>query len=91
MKKPSQSLEYLWLIKFVWMLVHLRADLPSVCYRFVPEGAAWTREDGAVFIGEMIAPHKDITAALSIQNEYDHMEENAGDYTAAYEEGVQSA
>lgn len=68
-----------------------KCDALIECYRFVPEGAAWTREDGAVFIGEMIAPHKDITAALAIQNEYDHMEENAGDYTAAYEEGVQSA
>lgn len=61
------------------------------CYRFVPEGATWTRKDGEVFSGEMIAPHKDIAAALAIQIEYDHMEENAGDYVAAYEEGVQSA
>lgn len=27
-------------------------------YRFVPEGAAWTREDGTVFAGEMAAPWK---------------------------------
>lgn len=61
------------------------------CYRFVPEGETWTREDGAVFTGEMIAPHKDIATALAIQSEYDQMEENAGDYVAAYEEGVRSA
>ena len=27
-------------------------------YRFVPEGESWTREDGAVFHGEMAAPWK---------------------------------
>lgn len=60
-------------------------------YRFVPEGYTWTREDGAVFHGEMIAPHKDLAPALAIQQEYDAMSENAADYVAAYEEGVQSA
>lgn len=60
------------------------------CYRYVPEGAAWTREDGNVFAGEMIAPHKDMTAALEIQKAYEAMEENAGDYVAAYNEGVAS-
>ena len=27
-------------------------------YRFVPDGESWTREDGEVFHGEMIAPWK---------------------------------
>lgn len=27
-------------------------------YRFVPDGQSWTREDGAVFTGEMAAPWK---------------------------------
>ena len=27
-------------------------------YRFIPSGQTWTREDGAVFQGEMIAPWK---------------------------------
>lgn len=27
-------------------------------YRFVPAGESWTREDGEVFTGEMIAPWK---------------------------------
>lgn len=27
-------------------------------YRFVPDGESWTREDGAVFHGEMAAPWK---------------------------------
>ena len=61
------------------------------CYRFVPEGEMWMREDGVVFTGEMVAPHKDTAPALAVQEEYDKMAENAGDYAAAYEEGVQSA
>ena len=61
------------------------------CYRYVPAGQTWTRADGHAFEGEMIAPHKDLTAALAIQAEYDHLAENAGDYVAAYDEGVQSA
>ena len=28
-------------------------------YRFVPAGQTWTREDGQVFTGEMIAPWRD--------------------------------
>jgi hypothetical protein len=43
-----------------------------------------------VFAGEMIAPHKDTASALEIQKEYEAMEENAGDYVAAYNEGVAS-
>lgn len=61
------------------------------CYRFVPEGNVWTRRDGEVFAGEMIAPHMDITVAMALQAEYDDMKNNAADYVAAYEEGVQSA
>lgn len=61
------------------------------CYRFVPEGNVWVRADGEVFAGEMVAPHKDISAALAVQAAYDDVAGNAGDYVAAYEEGVQSA
>lgn len=28
-------------------------------YRFVPSGESWTREDGQVFHGEMVAPWRD--------------------------------
>ena len=28
-------------------------------FRFVPVGETWTREDGEVFIGEMVSPWKD--------------------------------
>lgn len=27
-------------------------------YRFIPTGQSWTREDGAVFTGEMVSPWK---------------------------------
>lgn len=27
-------------------------------YRFIPQGASWTREDGVVFTGEMVSPWK---------------------------------
>lgn len=27
-------------------------------YRFIPAGQSWTREDGAVFTGEMVSPWK---------------------------------
>lgn len=39
-------------------------------YRYVPEGETWTREDGEVFNGCMIAPWKDITDVLEVQNAY---------------------
>ena len=32
-------------------------------YRFVPAGAVWTRSDGAVFHGEMIAPLEGLAGA----------------------------
>ena len=60
------------------------------CYRYVPFGHTWTREDGNLFAGEMIAPHKDTASAIEIQKEYEAMEENAGDYVEAYNEGVAS-
>lgn len=61
------------------------------CYRFVPEGQTWEREDGAAFSGEMIAPHRDTAAAMTLQAEYERMAGEAGNYAAAYEEGVQNA
>lgn len=39
-------------------------------YRFVPEGETWTREDGEVFNGEMIAPWKDLGEAYAAQAGY---------------------
>ena len=40
-------------------------------YRFVPEGAVWTREDGQVFRGEMIAPWTDHEPLETAQRKYE--------------------
>lgn len=40
-------------------------------YRFVPAGESWTRSDGAVFRGEMIAPWKDYARLEADQREYE--------------------
>lgn len=40
-------------------------------YRFVPEGSTWTREDGQVFRGEMIAPWKDYAILDVLQRIYE--------------------
>ncbi len=39
-------------------------------YRFVPESETWTREDGEMFHGEMIAPWKDLGEAYIAQANY---------------------
>ena len=40
-------------------------------YRFVPNGYSWKREDGSLFIGEMIAPWKDYAELDEAQREYE--------------------
>lgn len=40
-------------------------------YRFVPEGESYTREDGEVFIGEMIAPWKPFEELDEAQREHE--------------------
>ena len=40
-------------------------------YRFVPAGESWTREDGVVFEGEMIAPWKNFDILSAYQEEYE--------------------
>jgi hypothetical protein len=40
-------------------------------YRFIPEGESWTRTDGTVFYGEMIAPWKDYAQLDAAQREYE--------------------
>lgn len=40
-------------------------------YRFVPSGSTWTRSDGAVFQGEMIAPWKPWDDLDAAQREYE--------------------
>lgn len=56
-------------------------------YRFVPTGENWTREDGVVFSGEMVAPWKPYVELAAAQAQYER------DRTAmeeAYREGVNS-
>lgn len=52
-------------------------------YRFVPSGESWTREDGVVFAGEMVAPWKDWTELDAAQREYE--KKLIADYAAALE------
>ena len=40
-------------------------------YRFIPAGKTWTRPDGVVFHGEMVAPWKDWRELDDIQREYE--------------------
>lgn len=40
-------------------------------YRFIPSGETWTRSDGEVFHGEMIAPWKDYAELDNAQREYE--------------------
>ena len=43
-------------------------------YRYVPAGETWTREDGVVFTGEMIAPWKDFNEIDTVQREYERQQ-----------------
>ena len=52
-------------------------------YRFVPAGHSWTREDGVVFAGEMIAPWKPWQELDKAQREYER--ELLAEYAKALE------
>ena len=59
-------------------------------YRFVPAGSVWTREDGTVFNGKMVAPWKDWRALDAAQRAYEReqyaaMEAELADARAALE------
>ena len=56
-------------------------------YRFVPAGEVWTRPDGKVFKGEMIAPWKPYSDLAAYQLQY---ERDQDELVAAYQEGVNS-
>lgn len=53
-------------------------------YRFVPDGETWTRSDGAVFHGEMIAPWQDYAELDNAQREYERQ------LLAVYEEALKT-
>lgn len=56
-------------------------------YRFIPSGESWTRSDGMVFRGEMVAPWKPYTGLVAAQEQY---ERDNAELQAAYQEGVNS-
>lgn len=56
-------------------------------YRFVPAGQSWTRSDGRVFHGEMIAPWKPYGELAAAQAQY---ETDQAELATAYQEGVNS-
>ena len=57
-------------------------------FRIVPEGEEWTRSDGVVFHGLMIAPWRDYAMLNAAQQGY---EESTAEAERAYEEGVNAA
>lgn len=57
-------------------------------YRFVPDGKTWTRSDGVVFYGEMVAPWKPYNELAAAQAQY---ELDIAEAATAYQEGVDSA
>lgn len=52
-------------------------------YRFIPSGESWTRKDGTVFTGEMVAPWKPYSELDAAQRAYER--EQAADMQAALE------
>lgn len=46
-------------------------------YRFIPSGQTWTRADGVVFTGEMIAPWKPWAELDAAQREFEREQYNA--------------
>ena len=57
-------------------------------YLFVPSGYSWTRSDGEVFRGEMIAPFKPYDQLAAAQAQYEAM---LAEMDAAYQKGVAEA
>lgn len=57
-------------------------------YRFVPNGEIWTREDGVVFLGEMIAPWRSSAVLEAAQAQY---EKDFAELMAEYQKGVDGA
>lgn len=55
-------------------------------YRYVPEGETWTREDGEVFSGEMIAPHEYYAILAAAQAIYEESQQTINEYEAVLTE-----
>ena len=54
-------------------------------YRFVPAGQIWTREDGVVFTGEMVAPAEDSRILEAAQAAYEEAQAENADALSALE------
>lgn len=52
-------------------------------YRFVPAGETWTREDGQVFHGEMVAPWRDYAILAEMQALYEEEQARRADMAEA--------
>lgn len=52
-------------------------------YRFIPVGRSWTRSDGTVFHGEMIAPAEDSRILDAAQVAYEEAQAENADALAA--------
>ena len=64
-------------------------------YRYIPNGESWTRYDGVIFYGEMIAPWKPYSELSSMQRKYERAElaqlkNIQNDLNASYQEGINS-
>ena len=57
-------------------------------YRFVPAGETWTREDGEVFHGEMVAPWRDYAILSEFQEVAQEKQDKANAEMAALVEEV---
>ena len=57
-------------------------------YRFVPAGETWTREDGQVFHGEMVAPWRDYGILSEFQEVSQEEQDKATEEIAAIVEEV---
>lgn len=57
-------------------------------YRFVPAGETWTREDGQVFHGEMVAPWRPYEILVELQAVYEEEQDKATAEMAALIEEV---
>ena len=53
-------------------------------YQYIPDGESWTRSDGVVFRGEMIAPYKPYEELDAAQREYERSQ--IAEYEAALSE-----
>lgn len=57
-------------------------------YRYVPSGETWTRADGEVFAGEMIAPWKDYEQLSEIQTAVDRIQVQSDEELASLIEEI---